>query len=144
MTAVRALVGDVLARDACAGCGLCTLLDRGLAMELDAEGYARPVATSAPQEIDSGERIMRSACPGIRVDDHTAPDATRDRLLGDYVDAWEAWATDPELRHAGSSGASSGVSCGLAARRAEISHGFATTADPGSSTRGFERVATGA
>jgi len=104
MTAVRALVGDVLARDACAGCGLCTLLDRGLAMELDAEGYARPVATSAPQEIDSGERIMRSACPGIRVDDHTAPDATRDRLLGDYVDAWEAWATDPELRHAGSSG----------------------------------------
>ena len=33
----------------CSGCGACTQLDAGLAMALDAEGYARPVrGTAAP------------------------------------------------------------------------------------------------
>ena len=104
MTELRSAVTDVLRRDACSGCGLCALLDRGISMGLSPSGYARPVASEPPDEIADAAAIFASACPGVRVSARSAAGSTPDALLGSFVGAWDAWATDPEIRHTGSSG----------------------------------------
>lgn len=104
MTALRDGVRDVLARDACSGCGLCTRLDTGLEMRLDEEGYLRPVEISAPVELPSAATVFDRSCPGVRVPARKPDGSRRHELLGSYFGAWEAWAADPDLRHAGSSG----------------------------------------
>jgi len=104
MTELRGLVEDVLRRDACSGCGLCALLDRGIRMRLDDNGYMRPESSGPPKEITGAATVFRRACPGVQVRAPRVPGGTRDHLLGDYVEAWEAWAIDPSVRYAGSSG----------------------------------------
>ncbi|KRB37167.1 Coenzyme F420 hydrogenase/dehydrogenase, beta subunit C-terminal domain [Microbacterium sp. Root180] len=104
MTELRDRVQDVLARDACSGCGLCTRLDRGLEMRLDAAGYARPVEVGSPEEMPDAARIFARSCPGVRIDAQDPAGSRRHPLLGSSLAAWEAWATDEEIRLAGSSG----------------------------------------
>lgn len=104
MTALRNGVRDVLARDACSGCGLCAHLDGGLRMELDPAGYARPVEVGPPQASADAAEVFARSCPGVRVAAQHPAGAERHPLLGSYFSAWEAWATDPEIRLAGSSG----------------------------------------
>lgn len=99
------LVADVVSRDACSGCGLCTRLDPSLRMELDGAGYLRPRPRGASEPVPDAAAIFRSACPGMTV---RAPKieraATKHALLGAHRGIWLAWAADPDLRHAGSSG----------------------------------------
>lgn len=98
-------VADVLARDACSGCGLCTRLDASVRMELDAAGYARPRFTGAPAPIPDAEAIFRRGCPGVVVRAPAVPaGAARHPLLGADLGVWSAWATDSKIRHTGSSG----------------------------------------
>ncbi|WP_347756898.1 Coenzyme F420 hydrogenase/dehydrogenase, beta subunit C-terminal domain [Agrococcus sp. ProA11] len=98
-------VGDVVARQACSGCGLCTRLDASLRMALDADGYLRPRFDGASRAIPNATAIFRRGCPGVLVRAPSPPeDATIHPLLGAHVGIWNAWAADPELRHAGSSG----------------------------------------
>lgn len=104
MSELRGRVQDVLARDACSGCGLCAQLDRGLEMQLDADGYARPVEVGAPAEVPGAARTFSRSCPGVRVAAQTPRGSQRHPLLGSFFAAWEAWAADPEIRVAGSSG----------------------------------------
>ncbi|GAA1855346.1 Coenzyme F420 hydrogenase/dehydrogenase, beta subunit C-terminal domain [Microlunatus capsulatus] len=89
----------------CSGCGACTQLDAGLAMALDAEGYARPVrGTAAPAPVPGAAATFDRICPGRRVASPRPPGAEVHPTLGPVVSAWEAWASDPEIRHRGSSG----------------------------------------
>lgn len=131
MTALRDGVRDVLARDACTGCGWCTRLDAGLEMRPDAGGYLRPAEVGSPAEVPGAARVFERSCPGIRVAAQNPAGSERHPLLGSYFGAWEAWAADPEIRHAGSSG---GVLTGLHAwlvssgRAARVTGG---AADPG-------------
>ncbi len=105
MSALAPLIEDVLARDACTGCGLCTQLDPSVRMELNARGYLRPELSAAPQPIANAARIFESSCPGRRITAPAVPeDAAHDALLGPNVGLWQAWATDEEIRLAGSSG----------------------------------------
>lgn len=104
MSGVRTRVDEVVSRDACSGCGLCTHLDRALRMDYDADGYLRPVSIGAPDEIDDAQRLFDRSCPGVIVRAPRIPGRHRHDLLGDYVEAWEAWADDEEVRFAGSSG----------------------------------------
>ncbi len=104
MTELRARVRDVLARDACSGCGLCAQLDGGLQMRLDSDGYARPAEVGTPAEVPDAVRTFARSCPGVRVAAQAPRGSLRHPLLGSYFAAWEAWATDPEIRLAGSSG----------------------------------------
>lgn len=98
-------VADVLARNACSGCGLCTRLDSSLRMTVDADGYARPAFDGPSNPIPDAEAVFRRGCPGVVVRAPTPPaGATPDALLGAHLGIWNAWATDPEMRHAGSSG----------------------------------------
>lgn len=100
---LRALVDDVVSRDACTGCGLCTQLDTGLTMTLDT-GYARPSATGPSAPVAGAASTFQHSCPGVGVAAQRPVGSRRHPLLGPYVQAWEAWATDDEQRLAGSSG----------------------------------------
>ena len=104
-------VSRVVAAGNCSGCGACAQLHPGLEMRLDADGYARPAPvpvtiTARPRPVDAAEAVdaFASSCPGRRVAAQHPAGAERNGTLGPVVTAWEAWATDPELRHAGSSG----------------------------------------
>lgn len=105
MTSLQAAVTDVLNRDACTGCGLCTHLDSAITMELDKKGYLRPSYREAPAPIPDAERIFERGCPGVQVSAPALPEHGQpDRLLGPHVGIWQAWSTDEEIRLAGSSG----------------------------------------
>ena len=93
----------------CSGCGACTLLDDGLVMGMDAAGFNRPTrvsaATGAAQpDPAAAVRAFERSCPGVRVDAQRPAGSTRHPTMGPIVQAWEAWATDPAIRYAGSSG----------------------------------------
>ncbi|WP_165384239.1 Coenzyme F420 hydrogenase/dehydrogenase, beta subunit C-terminal domain [Leucobacter triazinivorans] len=104
MSTVRKQVAKVLQADACSGCGVCTLLDPGLSMELDGSGYLRPVAAGPPREEPGAARAFARVCPGRSVTAQRPAGSTRHPLLGSYFGVWEAWAVDPQMRHRGSSG----------------------------------------
>jgi coenzyme F420 hydrogenase subunit beta len=99
-----AAISRVVAADLCSGCGGCLLLDAGLALELDAAGFARPVRTGDSTATGDAVERFRASCPGVTVAAHDAPGATRHPTMGSVLGAWEAWATDGEIRRAGSSG----------------------------------------
>ena len=109
-------IAEVVRAGTCSGCGACLLLDSGLAMRLDDEGYARPrqvgSSTAKPEAVEQ----FRRACPGRLVTAGRPAGAERHPTMGPIVASWSAWAADDELRFAGSSG---GVLTALAAWLAE-------------------------
>ncbi len=84
----------------CAGCGLCaSVAGDAVTMTLAPPGFARPVQT-APISA-AAERTIAAACPGSVV----APwPADADPLWGPMLEVYTGNATDPAVRHAGSSG----------------------------------------
>lgn len=104
MNDLRELVKDVVRRDACSGCGLCTRLDAGLEMRLDERGHLRPVAAGRASSATGAAEVFARSCPGMRVTAQRPAGSERHPLLGSYFGVWEAWATDAEMRFAGSSG----------------------------------------
>lgn len=97
-------VGRVVAEGNCSGCGMCAHLDSGLEMELDAAGFSRPVRARDTAIDDSVVRDFEAACPGVTVSAQRPEGAIRHPTMGPVVQAWRAWANDPEFRFAGSSG----------------------------------------
>ncbi|KGJ71968.1 hypothetical protein GY21_18540 [Cryobacterium roopkundense] len=106
----------VVRSENCTGCGLCALLDTGLDMTLDPAGFSRPARIGPSTADDDAARRFRAACPGIRVDAQRPAGARRHATLGPILQVWQAWATDPAVRFAGSSG---GTLTALAAWLAE-------------------------
>lgn len=114
--------------DLCAGCGGCALASGGkIVMETRAPGYLRP-RVQAPLTAAEDAGIARF-CPGLgqRVEAGDRPD---DVLWGPYLAMHEGWATDPALRHTGSSGgALSAILVSLLARGV-VDAVVQTAADP--------------
>ncbi len=86
----------------CAGCGACAgLFPAKIKMVVAAPGFLRPqqVAPLTPDD----DATIAAICPGLgeRV---TAEGRTDSVLWGPYVEMQTGWATDPEVRFAGSSG----------------------------------------
>ncbi|NTW38911.1 MAG: hypothetical protein HGA44_03335, partial [Cellulomonadaceae bacterium] len=89
-------------------------------MSLDADGFARPGREpGGPGGLEPGSaadleaaRLFDAACPGVGVRAATPAGAHRDATIGPVLGAWQAWATDEEIRFSGSSG---GVLTALAA-----------------------------
>jgi coenzyme F420 hydrogenase subunit beta len=74
-------------------------------MELDGDGYLRP--EFGPEYAPVGRRVsarFSKVCPGAGVTSARSPAVPEHPTLGPHVSAWSAWATDPALRRAGSSG----------------------------------------
>lgn len=106
MTAAPPPLSPALARvargDLCAGCGACAGLAPGrIAMAAMPPGFLRPLQT-APLEAAT-EAAIAAACPGLG--QRVAAAGRADPVLwGPYRSMQTGWATDPALRHAGSSG----------------------------------------
>jgi coenzyme F420 hydrogenase subunit beta len=104
---LREAARRVVAAGNCSGCGLCPALDPGLRMDVVDGGWARPVPVEAPQGSvaapDAG-RAFAAGCPGRRVRAQRPAGTTRHPVFGPVAGAWQAWATDPVVRRAGSSG----------------------------------------
>lgn len=112
---LREGIARVVRQDNCTGCGGCALLSPHIKMQLDAAGYSRPVwsgdqgdtgrRTFGTQEsARQAKRTFERICPGRSV---TAPPSKGVRehpTMGIYVSVWSAWASDPNIRSAGSSG----------------------------------------
>lgn len=88
----------------CSGCGACALLDSGLEMRLDGQGYSRPVRISPTAAGSDAVARFEACCPGVTVSAQNPPGATRHPTMGPVIQAFEAWATDDGIRFEGSSG----------------------------------------
>lgn len=97
-------IADVLRKDACTGCGACPLLDTGLRMVENDAGYLRPVRHGDGDLRAGAATLFRNVCPGVTVSANKTPNAQPHPTMGAYLAVWEAWATDPVIRHRGSSG----------------------------------------
>lgn len=97
-------VHQVVSNHNCSGCGACTIIDQGLAMRLDNEGFARPVRHRQDLTPTGAVRTFDAVCPGRRVGARRPVGSTRHPTLGPIVSSWEVWAADPAIRHRGSSG----------------------------------------
>lgn len=93
----------------CTGCGLCARLP-GISIELQ-QGFMRPTpspATDLTSDSLNDEQkyidIFRDCCPGYSVSAQHYPNSKWDRDFGPVIAAWATHATDPALRHVGSSG----------------------------------------
>jgi coenzyme F420 hydrogenase subunit beta len=102
MTLSSPTLARVVGGDLCSGCGLCAgVAPDAIAMTTVAPGYARPAQTkplSAAQE-----RLIASSCPGETVAGW-ADGAAIDPYWGPSIRVLTGHATDPVVRHAGSSG----------------------------------------
>lgn len=97
-------VERVVASGNCSGCGLCTLLDSGLQMRTSDDGYNRPTRVGPENSVPDAVRRFDAACPGVRVAAQAPAGSHRHPTMGPIIQVWSAWASDPQIRHAGSSG----------------------------------------
>lgn len=129
-------VARVVRRQLCTGCGGCTRLDRTLQMRMDENGFLRPARdpdVEAPIRSRSEERdlvrVFRAMCPGVGLDARRLPGPYRHPTMGRYLEAWTAWATDPETRFRGSSGGALTALSGWLAEQGTPSVGARSCAD---------------
>jgi coenzyme F420 hydrogenase subunit beta len=99
-------IASVVASGNCSGCGLCAQISPFVRMRMNTSGYLRPVWEGGLVDASTEQQLVEfaGACPGRRVVARASDEAVRHRYLGPVVDAWEAWAADPEIRHKASSG----------------------------------------
>lgn len=101
------LVQQVVDNGNCSGCGVCSLIDSGLSMALDDDGFNRPVRLLplVVKRDATASRELAASCPGLAVGSPKQSDSvTTHAALGGAVSSWQAWAVDPEMRFRGSSG----------------------------------------
>lgn len=98
-------IRDVAERHLCTGCGVCAYLQpEAIRMVDDLDHGRRPLV-----EAGAGTREALAACPGVGLA-HRPEEAPAGRLReleaewGPVLEVWEGYASDPELRHAASSG----------------------------------------
>lgn len=87
----------------CSGCGGCAMAAPGkISMEMTAPGYLRPVQNANLNAAE--ETTLKAICPGLGQE--VRPEGrVDDPIWGPYREMTIGWATDPELRYTGSSGA---------------------------------------
>lgn len=73
-------------------------------MQLDSDGFQRPVRTSDSSATADTVAAFEAICPGRRVQSPRPAGATIHPTLGPILSAWSAWAADTDIRHRGSSG----------------------------------------
>ncbi len=121
-------ITDVVARQLCCGCGVCAYLAPEQIEMVDALQYGRRPIVNGNGNASAPElRDALTACPGAtlrnEVDPSTPGLVTELRpAWGQILELWEGFATDPELRFAGSSGGVASA-LGLACIEAAGMHG---------------------
>lgn len=90
----------------CAGCGACAAAFGEVTMSFDGAGFLRPTIAEDARQRPSGPSgtAFDDYCPGVALNAPPQEGGARDAVLGNHLGVWRAWATDPDLRHRGSSG----------------------------------------
>ncbi|MFA7439342.1 MAG: Coenzyme F420 hydrogenase/dehydrogenase, beta subunit C-terminal domain [Sphingomonadaceae bacterium] len=93
----------VLRGNMCSGCGLCAGLDPAIALKRDDKGWWRPSPVGTPRpETDA---LLAETCPGARISPWEGGEPREiSPIWGPYLRIATGHATDPEIRHTGSSG----------------------------------------
>jgi coenzyme F420 hydrogenase subunit beta len=101
-------IKDVVDRHMCMGCGTCAAVRPDVVRMVDTVAHGkRPVIADGTDKETVQELV--GTCPGRSIDAAPATDADAARSYdhaawGPVLEVWEGHATDPELRHQGSSG----------------------------------------
>lgn len=100
-------ISDVVDWRLCVGCGACCYFCLKGAVTLSNLG-AIGIRPSFKASLCEGCTDCLKVCPGysLRTEDRPAQDPAliQDNLIGPYLEIWEGYATDPEIRYRGSSG----------------------------------------
>lgn len=103
---LAAAIAQVVDAGNCSGCGACAQVADTVSLRLDDAGYLRP-QVAAGSGVANREAVaeFRAICPGVEVKAPATPTGgKRHPTMGVYLQAWQAWASDPQLRYVGSSG----------------------------------------
>lgn len=98
-----AAISKVVRNEACSGCGVCTLIDPGLSLKMNVQGFVRPVRESTGSTALDAVGLFKKSCPGVTVRSNATSNSERHETMGSFVGVWEGHATDPEVRFRGSS-----------------------------------------
>jgi coenzyme F420 hydrogenase subunit beta len=158
--ALDAAIARVVDAGNCSGCGACALLDPGIEMRRNAEGFLRPVRVESDESAvgvaagmavgvaagvaagmaagvaaaiapaDDAAARFAAACPGVTVAAARPAGAERHPTMGPVVRAWKAWATDSETRHRGSSGGALSAIAAWLLETGQSARMVGATADP--------------
>ncbi|MBT8477096.1 MAG: Coenzyme F420 hydrogenase/dehydrogenase, beta subunit C-terminal domain [Alphaproteobacteria bacterium] len=112
----------------CAGCGLCAAIAPDqVTIEVTEAGFLRPTQTGPIGAAQ--DAAIAASCPGLgqTVD---AGGRTDDTLWGPYTAMQTGWASDPDLRHAASSGGALSAVLVHLIEGGEVDAVLQTTADP--------------
>jgi len=125
-------IRDVVEGHLCTGCGVCAYLSSdNLEMRDELEYGKRPVLKKTAPVNESAE--LFACCPGSHLErlpplEHNIK--SLEKSWGNVLEVWEAFATDEQIRHAGSSG---GVLTALSLyclEQEKMAHIVHTKADP--------------
>ena len=123
----------VLRGQLCSGCGLCAgTSDGAITMETVTPGYARPRQDNSVD--DAVEKRIATSCPGATVAPWQAA-PHRHPYWGPWHDCLTGHATDPAVRHAGSSGGAVSMLAIHALQEGMVERVLHITADPEKPTR---------
>ncbi len=98
-------ITSVVARQLCTGCGACAgVFPDVIKMVEDPEYGRRPVVSQSPAG-HCASQAAAALCGGVETDWTGLPIGDEiDAAWGPICAAWEGWASDPAIRHRGSSG----------------------------------------
>ncbi len=130
-----AQIARVVSSGACSGCGACTIIDDGLAMEYSDEGFLRPRRAARTRPPPDAERRFRATCPGVVVRAQHPPGSQYHPQLGPVIKVWVAYATDPEVRRRGASGGTLTALAAWLVETGEAARVTASAVDPGEPRR---------
>jgi coenzyme F420 hydrogenase subunit beta len=126
---VQADLSDIVDNGLCLGCGACVaaIARPDMKMQMTDAGYLRPIASSPL--IPSEREKLGAVCAGKSLK-HDRIDADYHPLWGPIVRLGTGYATDPEVRHRGSSGGVvSALAIGLV-ETGQVDYVLATGAHP--------------
>ncbi len=107
---MKALLNRVLNNDLCSGCGMCSSVadDDAIKIRLTGDGYHRPVLNAQyqnkPVANEQTSAAFAKSCPALNLDIRPYKSANYHPIWGEILDTLKGYATDNEIRQAGSSG----------------------------------------
>ena len=100
----------MLNNDLCSGCGMCSSVadDDAIKIRLTGDGYHRPVLNAQyqnkPVANEQTSAAFAKSCPALNLDIRPYKSANYHPIWGEILDTLKGYATDNEIRQAGSSG----------------------------------------